>query len=86
MHSSSHTNNGFFKLVEPLKPIHSYFFSHSMKLCGLPLSAVIVSSHYRPRCLRAVQQSHAVKRLLPQLEVNLRRFVAVLLLHNKNQQ
>jgi len=29
--SQSHTNNGFFKLVEALLQIYSGFFSHSMK-------------------------------------------------------
>jgi len=33
-----------------------------------------------------VQQSHATKRLPPQYEVNLCRFVAILLLRNKDQQ
>jgi len=28
----SHTNNGFFKLVEAVLQIYSYFFSHSIKL------------------------------------------------------
>ena len=32
---------------------HSCFFSHSMKLRGLPLSAVTVLLHYLPRCLRS---------------------------------
>ena len=31
--SQSHTNNGFFKLVEALLQIYSCFFSHSIKLC-----------------------------------------------------
>jgi len=31
-----------------------YFFSHSMKLCGLPLSAVTLAAlAYLPRCLRS---------------------------------
>ena len=34
-----------------LSQIHSCFFSHSIKLNGLPLSAVTVSLHYLPRCL-----------------------------------
>jgi len=33
-----------------------------------------------------VQQSHAAKRLISQLEVNIRRFVAMLLLDNKDKQ
>jgi len=33
-----------------------------------------------------VQQSHAVKRLLPLFEGNLRRFVAMLLLRSKDQR
>jgi len=32
--------------VEALLQIYSCFFSHSMKLRGLPLSAVTVSLHY----------------------------------------
>jgi len=47
MHSGrlviGHTNNGFFKLVEAMLQIHSCFFSHSVKLCGLPLSEIIAS-------------------------------------------
>ena len=39
----THTNNGFFKLVEALLQIHSCFFSQSVKLRGSPLSAVIAS-------------------------------------------
>jgi len=39
----THTNNGFFKLVEAFLQIHSCFFSHSAKLRGLPLSAVTAS-------------------------------------------
>ena len=45
----THTNNGFFKLVEALLQIHSCFFSHSVKLRGLPLSAVTVSLNYQPK-------------------------------------
>jgi len=41
---SSHTNNGFLKLVEDVLQIHPFFFfSHSIKLRALPLSAIIVS-------------------------------------------
>jgi len=47
MHSQSHTYNGFFRLVEALLHIHSCFFSHSIILRGLPLSAVAVSLHYQ---------------------------------------
>jgi len=32
---------------------HSCLFSHSIKLLGLLLSAVIVSLHYLPNCLRS---------------------------------
>jgi len=49
----AHTNNGFFKLVEALLQIHSCFFSHSIKLRSLPLSAVTVSLDYLPRCVRS---------------------------------
>ena len=34
-------------------PFHSGFFSHSIKLRGLPLSAVTVSLHYLPTCQRS---------------------------------
>jgi len=33
-----------------------------------------------------IQESHATKRLISELEVNIWRFVAMLLLHNKEQQ
>jgi len=33
----SRINNGFFNLVETLLQIHSYFFSHSIKLRVFPL-------------------------------------------------
>jgi len=33
------TNNGFFKIVEALLQTHSYFFSQSTNVRGLPLSA-----------------------------------------------
>jgi len=49
----SRINNGFFKLVETLLQIHSYFFSHSIKLRVFPLSAVTVLLHCLPRCLRS---------------------------------
>ena len=52
--SQSHTNNGFFKLVEALLHIYSCFFSHSVKLQYTwltAISSVTVSLHYLPRCL-----------------------------------
>jgi len=52
-HTRSHTFNGYFKLVVALLYIHSGFFSHSIKLRGLPLSPVTVSLHYLPRYLRS---------------------------------
>jgi len=45
-HTQFHTKNGYFTLVNALLYIHSGFFSHSMKLRSLPLSAVTVSLHY----------------------------------------
>jgi len=39
--------------VEALLQIHSYLFSHSIKLRGLPLSAITVSLRHLPRCLRS---------------------------------
>jgi len=35
----THTNNGFFKLVEALLQAHSFFFSQSTNVRGVPLSA-----------------------------------------------
>jgi len=53
------TNIRFFKLVEALLQNYSWFFSYSIKLRGLPPSAVIVLLHYlQDNC---VQQSHAAK-------------------------
>ena len=48
-HSKSPSNNGFFKLVEPLLQIHPCFFSHRVKLCAFQLSVVPVSLHYLPQ-------------------------------------
>jgi len=56
-HSQSHTKNGYFTLVNALLYIHSGFFSHSMKLRSLPLSAVTVSLHYL-RYLRSTASSN----------------------------
>jgi len=50
-HSQSHTNNGFFKFVEALLQIHSCFFSHSVKLRGLPPLAVTISLNYLPKMI-----------------------------------
>ena len=49
------TNNGYFKLAEALLQIQSALFSHSIKLHGLPVSAVtvLVSLNYLPRYLRS---------------------------------
>jgi len=52
-HTQSHTENGYFTLVDALLQIHSDFFSHCIKLHGLPLSAVTVSLHHLPRYLRS---------------------------------
>ena len=53
-HTQTHTtSNGYFKLAEALLHIQSGFFSHSIKLRGVPLSAVTVSLHYLPRYLRS---------------------------------
>jgi len=52
--------------METLLQIHLCFFSHSIKLRVLPLSALTVSLHYLPMWQDVcVQQSHAAKRLLP---------------------
>jgi len=58
-----HTRNGYFKLVVAFLYIQSGFFSHSIKLLGLPLSTVTTSLYHS-------KQQHAAKRLLLQLEVN----------------
>jgi len=44
--------------VNALLYIHSGFFSHSIKLRSLPLSAVTVSLHYLPRYLRSAASSN----------------------------
>ena len=46
------TNNGFFKLVETLLQVYSCFFSHSINVRGLPLSAVDSLLHWLTRSLR----------------------------------
>jgi len=57
-----------------------------------PLSVVPAYRYQQPlprsiTCQDAcVQHSHAAKRLISQLEVNTRRFVAMLLLHSRDQQ
>jgi len=74
----THTNNGFFKLVEALPQINSCFFSHSiLKVRGFPPLAVTVSLHYRQRCLNS--RDTCGKTPLPLLEVNLWRCVAMFL-------
>jgi len=66
---------------------HSCFFSHNAKLRSVLLSAVTVSQIYCQRCLRSIIKiTYVAKRLLPKLEVNLWRFVAMLLLRNKDQR
>jgi len=54
----SHTNNGFFKLVEALLQIYSCFFSQYKTIRGSSLSAMSLS-----RCITCqdvcVQPSHA---------------------------
>jgi len=46
----SHTSNGFFKLVKALLQIYSCFFSHSIKLRGLPLSAITSLAALPAKC------------------------------------
>jgi len=65
----NHPNNGFFKLVETLLHIRSSFFSQSINVRGLPLSAVTVSLHCLTRSLRSTATLQA-KRLLLQYELN----------------
>ena len=56
-HTQSHTNNGLLKLVEPLQWVQWCFLTHSIKLRAFPISAVTVSLHYLPRCLRSAVTS-----------------------------
>ena len=51
--TQSRTSNWFSKLVEALLQIYWCFFSHNIKIRGLPLSAITVSLHYLPTCLRS---------------------------------
>jgi len=93
------TNNGFLKFVEALIYTHSCFFSQSINVRGLPLSAChclaalsAKTSAFMSlsRCIICqdvcVQQPHAAKRQPPKYKVNLCRFGAMLLLRNKDQQ
>jgi len=79
----SHTNNGFFKILVVLLRIHPCFISRSITLHAFR------SQQTPSRCITCQdvcgQQAHAAKRLLPLFEVNLRRFVTMLLLRNKDQ-
>jgi len=49
---------------------HLYFFPHSTKLRGLPLSTVTVSLHYLSRCLRSTA---ALQDLWPNLQKKARK-------------
>jgi len=49
----SNTNNRLFNLEEGLLQTHSYIFSHSINLRGLPLSSTTVTLHYLPWCMRS---------------------------------
>jgi len=85
----AHTRtNRFFKLVEALLQTHSCFFSQSINVRGLLLSAC--------HCLVALPAKMcafnycfnsliATKRLLRYYKMNVSRFVAMLLLRNKGQ-
>jgi len=53
----THTNNGFFKLVQALLQIRSCFFLRSTKLRALPLPPVTASLHYLPICSRSIVTS-----------------------------
>jgi len=59
--------------MPPLSGVPAYRYQQSLSRC------ITCQDIY-------VQQSQVAKRLLLQLEVNIRRFVAMLLLHNKYQQ
>jgi len=63
----------------------THVFSHCIKLRALPLAAVTISLHYLPRCLCSKVTCSKTSPLLPLFEVNLWRFVAMWLLHNKEQ-
>ena len=56
-------------------------------LCGIPAYRYQQSLSHWITCQDVcVQQSHAAKRLISLLEVNIIRYVAMLLLHNEDQQ
>ena len=81
-HTQSHTKNGYFTLVNALLHIHSGFFSHSVKLRSLPLSAVTVTLHYLPRYLRSTASSNMRQNAYyPNL-----KWTMVLLRNNDQQQ
>ena len=52
------TNNGFFKLTEGLLQTHSCFFSQSINVRGLPLTACHILLHYLPGCVRSTVSCH----------------------------
>jgi len=81
VHTQTHTGNGYFKPVDALLKIHFGFFSHCIKLRGLPLSAVTVSLHYLPRFLRST-----ASRNMWQNTYYLNLKWSMLLLCNKDQQ
>ena len=80
-------NNGFFKLVEALLQSTDSLMLLFTKYNCTWLTAISISLS---RCITCqdvcVQQSHATKRLLPLFKVKLCRFVATVLLRNKDQQ
>ena len=58
------TNNGFFKLVEALLQTHSCFFSQSMNVRGLPLSAChcLAASPAKTSAFNSLRQQNACHR------------------------
>jgi len=82
-YSESHTSNRYSKHVEALLKTHSCVFSHSIKRRGLPLSAVSVSLHHTPGCLRSTDTCDRTPSAM--FEGNFWRFVDVSLLRNEDQ-
>ena len=79
------TNDGFFKLVEALLYTHSCLFSQNINVRGLPLSAChcLAALSTKTSAFNSLMQQNACHR---NIKVNLCRFVAMLLLCNKDQQ
>ena len=77
------TNNRFLNLWK-----HCYSLTHA-SFHKVQMYAACRYQHVTSRCITSqdgcVQQSHATKRLSPNYKANLCKFVAMLLLRNKDQ-